>query len=476
VFSLWSAATPVFGQLAFTPSSWDFGPVRSDQIQRSEVAIHNPGSAAVSLTLNPSCDCLTGEPAVMAIPAGGTRSVSLRYDPKDDNGPITKRFILVTEPANQSKPYFIVTGSVTPAAASPTGQTGPTPAPTVSGQARALEIDYYYEPGCAKCLAFLSTELPAVAAKLGLAVTVREKHISDADVMSGLMTLLSARGAALKAFPVLVCGAAILQGDAEIKERLESALAGTAAAITPPPGAADWSQNLAFLPVLAAGLVDGINPCAFSTIIFLVAALAYVGRARREILVIGGCFTLAVFLTYFLLGLGFFYTLRATTIVPVIAVILKWVLFAVLIVFSGISVYDYALIRQGRTKEILLKLPKRIQERIHNSVRAYTRSAALIASSLVLGVLVSLFEVACTGQIYFPVIGYLVQTTHDAAAYLLLAVYNLGFIAPLVAVFALSYAGVSSTAITQVFQRHLGKTKLLLAGIFVLFAVLTVVL
>lgn len=94
------------------------------------------------------------------------------------------------------------------------------------------------------------------------------------------------------------------------------------------------------------------------------------------------------------------------------------------------------------------------------------RSAALVASSLVSGFLISIFELACTGQVYFPTIAYMVQSGNRSLGYLLLGVYNFGFIVPLLAVFFLAYAGVGSERITKAFQKNIGAVKLGLADLF----------
>jgi cytochrome c biogenesis protein CcdA len=89
--------------------------------------------------------------------------------------------------------------------------------------------------------------------------------------------------------------------------------------------------------------------------------------------------------------------------------------------------------------------------------------------------LVSLFELACTGQVYFPVIVHLVRTERQVSSFAYLLLYNLGFIVPLLVVFGLTYFGVQSAKITAFFQRSMGGVKIALAGLFVVLAVLTVV-
>ena len=60
------------------------------------------------------------------------------------------------------------------------------------------------------------------------------------------------------------------------------------------------------LTLIGAGLFDGFNPCAFATVILFVSMLAAAGRDRRTILAIGISFIVAVFVTYYALGVAFF--------------------------------------------------------------------------------------------------------------------------------------------------------------------------
>jgi cytochrome c biogenesis protein CcdA len=87
---------------------------------------------------------------------------------------------------------------------------------------------------------------------------------------------------------------------------------------------------------------------------------------------------------------------------------------------------------------------------------------------------VSFFELACTGQVYFPTIVYVLRVKGEGAALPYLLLYNLGFVVPLLSVFAVCYWGVSSTAVTAFFQRGAGYVKLALAVLFLGLAALTI--
>jgi len=200
------------------------------------------------------------------------------------------------------------------------------------------------------------------------------------------------------------------------------------------------------------------------------------GKNRREVLVLGLFYTLSVFVTYYLIGLGFLSAIRYAHSFHLFARIIHWTLVAVLVVLAVLSFYDYLLIRQGKTGKMVLQLPAAMKRRIHVSIKSKTRSAALVGSALVLGFLVSVFELACTGQVYLPTIMYTVRSGRALRGYTYLLLYNLGFIVPLLAVFALSIAGLSLKSLTAVFQKRMALVKLALAGLFAALAVLTVVM
>ena len=72
----------------------------------------------------------------------------------------------------------------------------------------------------------------------------------------------------------------------------------------PPVSILTRFRSLSVAAVVLAGLIDGVNPCAFATILFFVSYLAVSRRQRREMLLVGGAFALGVFVTYFAVGLG----------------------------------------------------------------------------------------------------------------------------------------------------------------------------
>jgi cytochrome c biogenesis protein CcdA len=469
-------------RLGFSPEEWKFGMIVQGAKIQADVLVTNREPVAVTVTFLPTCTCLEVIPGRQLIPAGGRATFSMRYDSIDDRGITIKGYLVTTDIAGAAPLHYLLRGTVREQRGAPTDSgtwklKGPGSATGEAAKA-PLSVTYYYTPGCRSCEEFLSVEIPRLEKLLGRRIELQKRDLMDTARYEELSAFASARGESVTAIPVLRAGDTLLQGDSVIREKLPgvlAAMARSAAAAETVPATVPVTDHLALFPVIAAGLIDGINPCAFTTLIFLLASLALAGRGRREVLAIGGLFSFAVFASYFLIGLGFFTALRALAGISLVSQLLRWALVVVLLVFAGLSVYDFTLIRAGRATEMVLQLPTSFKRRIHASIRTRVRVAALAGSSLVLGFLVSVFEFACTGQVYLPLLGYLARMRRQVDAVGLLALYNLCFILPLLVVFGASYLGVGSERITTIFRAHMGKVKIGLAVVFVGLAVFTLV-
>lgn len=97
-------------------------------------------------------------------------------------------------------------------------------------------------------------------------------------------------------------------------------------------------NRFSFLTVAGAGLIDGINPCAFGVLIFFFSYLTLKGRSRRDIFLTGLLFTLGVFVAYFLIGLGLMQAFFKLAVVP----LLSKLLYPALALFTlGMAIYTW---------------------------------------------------------------------------------------------------------------------------------------
>jgi len=225
-------------------------------------------------------------------------------------------------------------------------------------------------------------------------------------------------------------------------------------------------KSLGPFAIVAAGFVDGINPCAFTTIIFFMSYLALSGRKGRELIYVGIAFTTSVFLTYFLVGLGAFQFIQSLSVFSLFSRILYILIAALAFALGTLSLYDFIKARRGELKEIVLQLPRFLKRRIHKAIRG-TRTERFVLAAFVAGVVVSLLELACTGQVYLPTLCFVVgvpELRTNAIFYLVL--YNVMFILPLVFIFCLTYFGTTSASLANVMQRHVALIKLLTSILF----------
>jgi len=355
--------------------------------------------------------------------------------------------------------------------------------PTPTAERPPIHLAYFYQPGCDICaraehdLQYIVDKYPQVKVQrfnvkeetaLNQYLCLRahvpsEKHLVAPAVFVGDRYLIGNQlgGRALEALiqPYLTTGAAEPWAGWEAsKDTAEKTIM-------------ERFRSLGLLTVIGAGLLDGVNPCAFATMIFLISYLSVRKRQGRELLATGAAFTTGVFLAYLAMGLGF---LRFLTALPVLDVVGKWVYGLTMVLCLGLawgSFADYRRAREGRLEDMSLKLPDRMRGWIRHLIREGSRARNFVLASLLLGFGVSVVELACTGQVYLPTIIFVLGLPEwRVRAALALLVYNIMFILPLIGVFLLVYFGTTSQQLTQWMTRRAAAVKLGTAMLFVLLA------
>ena len=341
---------------------------------------------------------------------------------------------------------------------------------------------YFYDVGCQDCdrvkydIRYIQDEYPQVM--------VEEYNVQD---HAALAEWLGARAGVAEerrmATPTVFVGDDVLIGD-EINVDTLSALAEEYE-----DGAEKvWSdfdeqeakqsiierfKSFGLFTVIFAGLVDGLNPCAFATLAFFVSYLTLSGRKGREVLFVGIAFTLGVFLAYLAVGMGFYQVLDMLG--GWLTRIGRWVygltgLFCA--VLAVMSFLDFLKARDGDVGDMSLNLPHSLRMRINAIIRRGRKSNTFVIGSFFTGLIVSFLELACTGQVYLPTIIFVMsQPDLQVQAFFYLVLYNLLFILPLVVVFILVYFGTGSKDLTEFLKRRAATVKL---GMTVLFAALAV--
>jgi cytochrome c biogenesis protein CcdA/glutaredoxin len=230
-------------------------------------------------------------------------------------------------------------------------------------------------------------------------------------------------------------------------------------------------RSLGALTVVGAGLIDGLNPCAFATLIFFISYLTLTGRKGREIFLVGLSFTLGVFLAYLAVGLGLSKLLSTFSFLTQIGKAVYFLTAILCVVLAILSVLDYFKARQGRSDEMSLSLPKVLRKRINAVIREGQEMRAYVPVAFVTGAAVSLIELACTGQVYLPTIIFVLSVPEmRVRAFLYLLLYNICFVIPLIVVFALAYYGTTAAQLTKFLKTHTATIKLGTALLFLALA------
>ncbi len=355
-----------------------------------------------------------------------------------------------------------------------------------AGASREIPLTYYGEIGCAHCDTFVEKDLPELTERYGVTFSVEVRDILSTEGYAECRDRLAEMDRDFRIFPVLFVGNNAYQGNSAITAGLEAEIehlleTGSFRDQVPPTLdgslegddiALSMRESISFLPVFLAGLADGINPCAFATMLFLVSLMAMIGKNRGQLLLVGLLYAATIFVTYYALGLGLLTLLRQAMNVSALRLILRLAVSVSAVIFGSLALRDALLIRRGRSREATLQLGAQTKRRIHAVMRSGFGSSGLILGTIGAAFLVSLLELACTGQLYLPTIAYLVQTgSTEAGELLALAIYNVAFILPLLALFLAVFFGVGSATANRWFRRNAPAAKALTAGaLFVLAA------
>ena len=227
-------------------------------------------------------------------------------------------------------------------------------------------------------------------------------------------------------------------------------------------------RSMGWLAVVFAGLIDGLNPCAFATLVFFISYLTLSGHKGREVLGVGLAFTLGVFLAYLGIGLGFYKVLDLLG--GILTALSRWVYILTAVLCFTLAVFsflDYRKARKGEIGDMALNLPHGLRMRINATIRKSRGSQTFIGTAFITGLVISFLELACTGQIYLPTIIFVSSIPElRLKAFAFLLIYNLLFILPLVVVFILAFYGTTSADLKDFLERHAASVKL---GMVILF-------
>jgi len=206
------------------------------------------------------------------------------------------------------------------------------------------------------------------------------------------------------------------------------------------------------LPILiSAALADAVNPCEFAVLIILLTSIIATG-AKKRALASGLAFSLAIFLSYFAMGLGLYGVIAAgkfsATFVKIIG--------SLAILLGLFNLKDFFFYGKG----FLMEVPMSWRPKM----KALLKSATGPVGAFFIGILISLFLLPCTSGPYIVVTSLLAQKETFWYAFKLLLLYNFIFVSPMLLITIAVYRGFSVEKAEDIRQKKL-RILHLIAGL-----------
>lgn len=211
--------------------------------------------------------------------------------------------------------------------------------------------------------------------------------------------------------------------------------------------------------VLLAGVIDGINPCAFTVLLLFITAMlatfqageASVNAIRARLLTQGGIYIAAIFLTYLSLGVGLLKTIDLFTRehLPARLGALAAILFG-LWMLKDFFIPDWGW---------RLQAPAWIGTKARDMAKQATVPALIVG-----GFLIGLCTVPCSGAVYLGVLSLLALQPTALLGYGYLLLYNLVFIMPLVVILIAASARPALNRLAHWNLHHKEWVRLALGG------------
>lgn len=195
---------------------------------------------------------------------------------------------------------------------------------------------------------------------------------------------------------------------------------------------AEKGGMVSFPLVTIAGLADGINPCAIGMMVMLLGYLLVFAKKPGRIIVTGLVYIASVFVTYLIIGLGF-YSVVSKYDFSGGARVLNVVVGSLLLAAGLIQLKDFLGIKKGPH----LRIPTASKSKLMKLIERVSLPATVL-----LGILVTLLETPCSLPLYVGTATILAQSGMAfplVVGYFLY--YNFLFVFPLIVVLVIVWKG-----------------------------------
>ena len=209
--------------------------------------------------------------------------------------------------------------------------------------------------------------------------------------------------------------------------------------------------------VTMTALADSVNPCAMMVLIILMSSLVVTQKSKAKVALTAATFILAVFLTYFLIGFGLSHIIASTSIA-------NWIVVAVggmAIVIGLANLKDAFWYRKGNWA---MEIPMAWRNKLNKVIM----SATSPVGAFIAGIIVTMFELPCTGGPYLFGLSLISLTDSAVERMMWLAYYNLIFIAPLLVIAVAVLVGKTTIEHAEEWRNKHAKLMHFIVGVIML--------
>jgi len=177
-----------------------------------------------------------------------------------------------------------------------------------------------------------------------------------------------------------------------------------------------------------------VNPCEFYVLTILLS-LVFFQYGRRTVLKVGIAYSLAVFIIYYLMGLGLLRLISYVQEARLLVVILGFTVGLRAVLNFVFGVFGLSLGLRDAIGTFLNKRFKRVPEFLSQRISARLRSASeKPVTAFLIGVVASVFLLPCTSGPYLIALSLVANMETLVEGLSLLAVYNIIIVAPFLAI------------------------------------------
>lgn len=313
-----------------------------------------------------------------------------------------------------------------------------------------VTVEYFYIPGCLKCEK-ATPVVENVISSYGGGVNFLKYNANEEGRELAIKYQLPGVPSVVINENKLIAYENYNGDTAKLETLLKEAIESTSI----PAGAPTEKIVLSVPSVLVVGFLAGFNPCLLAILAFIASVtLATTGR-RRNVILIVIMFSLGIFVTYLIVGMGLLRILEES---PLLQETIRSVLVALIGVLGLWHVYDAYHLRENT--ESSFYTPKAFI-RLTESV---TKKVSLPASFFI-GALFSLIKAPCVGAVYFVILD--MVRSGEGAGFLYLAAYNLGVVLPVLVLGAAIAFGLNPEKVER-FRKERRAAMRLVTGITLL--------